>query len=612
MNNANQYTHLKEIGDSVALVNYADEIIKDYRDTHKFIQRDGERGVNLNLIYILRDKITNKVGGLNNSGKVIIPFEYDEYKSKPMLSDGPNLPLYTFIVKNGDLQAFGDIRTGVLTDCVYSYISRINKDLIKVYKDGLLGIIDIAGKELVPPIYDTSYYDNYISEDGKLLEVSRDYYKERGVIDLNNNVIVQFDDKRVKTINSNKYFMQYQDNGYVLIDKERTVLTKKSYKEIRIINNDYAEIITKRGIHKFFDLNKLKEKLITQNKDAPVLDIVVTNYIYIDTSGEGILDIVKKDTQYQMLISDYISGIEEYYDHIKPLNNGVYKMIRDSHKPIGVSYKKGDTSLKGYVMENSPQQMQFNSEFYDEELIIVKKHDEYGVINSKNQIVIPIKYKSISKYFKDDTIKNTCFIYGLKVDVKHFENYFILRDKNDNMGLADNNGSVLFEPIYNKIVFINNVTIKIINDKKQGIINLNNEKIVEAKYESIYLIGDNIFKCTDENSRYDLYTTNGKLLGNFKTINVRLLEAHSHRDNSCDCFCILDKNINTLCVLENDKLYKLEYLTEIGDTVITFAKINDKKYIGINTSAVFSEDEFRYCIDNNILNKKYNTILDMI
>lgn len=614
MDNANQYTQLKKIDDSVVLVNYADEIIKDYRGTHKLIQSGGIKGVNFSTIYILKEKATEKLGIINNSGELLIPFEYDNYSSKSTYNNEPDFPPYIFRANKNGLYALGDIRKGIVTDAIYSTMNPIKNttNLFEVEdKNGLTGVIDSTGKQLIPTIYD---FIEDVSNDGNLFLMSLDRYDKDGVIDINNNIIIPFERKSLKLTNSNSYFMQSNNNRFDLINKDRTILTKKGYKNITIINDEFAEIVNSRKSHKFFDLKKNKEIAIKQSKNAPILDVFITDCLYLESSKqEGVIGITKYNVPYKMLISDYISGNEEFYDDIKLLENGAYKLMRYEKEPIGISYKYGDELIKGYAIENGYNQIQFSTKFSDKELFIIKKDNLYGIMNSKNEIIIPIKYKQINNFFKDTTIWHTFFITGSTVDIDIFKNYFILRDENDNMGLADNNGCILFEPIYKSISFFDNNNIKTLNNDEYGMINLENKQIIEPKYISIKKIQKKIFQCINHDSNMDIYTINGTFIGTFKGIDTTLLNEGYHRDNFIyDYFCVTDKNTNYLCLLKDEKLYKLNYLTEINDTIITFIKIDNEKYIGVNISTIFTEEEFKYCIDNNIFSENYKKVFTLI
>lgn len=155
--------------------------------------------------------------------------------------------------------------------------------------------------------------------------------------------------------------------------------------------------------------------------------------------------------------------------------NGTYKTkaLNAKNKEIFTEYEQIE-ALENYDKNQNV--------WYEEDVLKVKKDGKYGLINLKGNNVLNCEYDDI---YTLKGIKNSLIV-----------------EKNEKVGLVDNNGRVVIETIYTEIKPLGTEALDgyiVKNDEeKYGVIGASKEQKLENKYEKIeQVVGSNLFVVTE-------------------------------------------------------------------------------------------------------------------
>ena len=321
--------------------------------------------------------------------------------------------------------------------------------------------------------------------------------------------------------------------------------------DLRILNDNYYVGLYDGKINVFID-NEGKEVYRTN------VEVPFTDYFDLDKDNNLIVNVEDEVITLNLFdgnkleLYDVISDIK----YAKPLLDKNYNIlafveIKESGFDFYDVKNKEVRHIKDYVFASDGKSSSKDYYFtYNDNYIVVKKGDYYGVIDFYGKEVIPCKYKDIKGIGNDQFIaQDKKGNYGLisfdkeliKFNYKviyYRKGYFLLVDKNNKMALYDEEFNDLtgFKMDYDSLIEynlrsdINSIRLEVIDDYVY-IINNNLEDINKTEYEehTMYLfngvlnkfdeygvyIDDDIYLYDDE---YNLviYDMNMNELGRFK------------------------------------------------------------------------------------------------
>ena len=409
----------------------------------------------------------------------------------------------------------------VVTKPIYDEISSINykEGTFLVKKDGKAGVINMKGKVIIKNEYETITSDNYYNETTKnkttgfIVSKKTENGFRYGYIDFRGHTILNTEYtqlKRVTQIPSEKdiYFIAYKEGQAGLL-KNKQVILNYEYQEISYYAVDDIFITTRNG----------KQGVVTKEGQTILhseYDRILSGGIYLNAiKGDESLMFDLQGNQIQTeSISITQTDNPNYYIAID--KNDIYTVVDASgNKIIDDNY-----SYIGYLPGN---------------YFIVAKEGKNGIINSKGEVVVEIKYTSIFKFNDTNLIqaemsdKKTIELYNMKIEkvasmnnavigeykassinpkkyiMLASENNFLYYDENGNKLEAKDvfpNNNLLAKNINNKWVFVDregNIKVQanyemitdfneygfagIKADGKWGVINQNGEVVQEPTYE---------------------------------------------------------------------------------------------------------------------------------
>lgn len=234
------------------------------------------------------------------------------------------------------------------------------------------------------------------------------------------------------------------------------------------------------------------KNLLTKDKEKG--NITVTSYFPVYTDGKwGVIDSngdVVIEPSYDEMITIPDNKTDLFicmYDVNYEDNTYKTKVLNAKNKEIFEDYELVE------AIDNFDEN---HNIWYEENVLKVKKDDKYGLINYSGKELLPCEYDEITR------------MQGIK-------NSYILK-KQDTIGLSDNTGKVIINPIYKEIKAIGkdykNGYITINEENQYGVIDFTGKVILENKYEDIKNIsGDNKYVVKEAGS-YKIIGKDGNII----------------------------------------------------------------------------------------------------
>ncbi len=425
-----------------------------------------------------------------------------------------------------------------------------SKNLAIFSKNGKFGCLDIYNNEIIPFKYDKIEWNFSYRIASKADDY--DIYDDFGNVVFSNefqelkNLLIKINDT------PSLVYLFKKENRYGVVDYLGNTLIKNKYDNLEFITNSKlsGQFLTfEKGKSKIIDL---KEKVVVESKDSIVQNfgnfwgIKINNkFGLINTKGNLVLEPIydsiyiwdylqekedspklrivvnKKIGQYDCVTERVI--ISPTYENIWSigaehflgiLNNG-YFLLKNS-KRLNTNAQKeisrltdaniayDENNIKDvFLFKNYQNKMGIYSgkldslivpQIYDgfkgvtESLFITQNSGRFGILNDKNEIIIPNKYTNISKL--SNTIKS-----------------FFIVENDSKKGLVNNKGDILLPVEFDRIELIGSSSVKFEKENKFGIIYVD---FLNGKYNvKTEMINEDISWTKGTNGE-DNYIINGK------------------------------------------------------------------------------------------------------
>lgn len=165
----------------------------------------------------------------------------------------------------------------------------------------------------------------------------------------------------------------------------------------------------------------------------------------------------------------------------------------DSLTVYAIGNQRGFLNGKnGEVIIDANSNNYSNAWVFSEGLAAVVQNGKIGFINAKNEIVIPFQYCYFDKYNAYDfgyLFHNDCCV---------------MTNEKGKLGLINKKGEWILNPIYDKILSLNENGYKlVVNEEKYGIIDSNNQVVYPTEYDYIDIVS-NGFILTKEGKMWQI------------------------------------------------------------------------------------------------------------
>lgn len=402
----------------------------------------------------------SKVGLASKDGMIIYPVEYDDVFNYHYHG------YYTVKKDNKYGIFFSKSKSKAKTEVEFEQITSQGYGPLYVSKNKKAGIFNLEGIQVIPFEYDVDSFYNY---DNAGYRVSKN--NKQGIIDKTGKVIIEpvYDKIQPLPYGSSDFFSVKNGDKYGIVNKENKIIVPIDYEHL-IDFNEYF-LVNKYNLR--FGLYDKTGKLIAENKYETIYNTATpdSKIIFLKEFDESInLLNSKKELVFQENIVDYGYLLNEEKLYSPEGRNGI----------IFVKNKKGKYALFNEISE------ELKSPFdYDEiiqctntgERIIyysVRKGNKYGLINSDNQIILPIEYDAIDL----DLAKSTLYFDTNKQTSNHSNHFQIVVAKG----------------------------------KKYGTVNLKNEVVIPFKHSYLKRLSYNGFFKTKVGNKFQIIDREGKLV----------------------------------------------------------------------------------------------------
>ncbi len=241
---------------------------------------------------------------------------------------------------------------------------------LKVIKNKF-GITDSSNKVIVPFIYDYIEFKNH-----RLIVRKQN---SQGLLSISNKIIIPIEYEFILPSQNDRFILRTHNSLFGLCDTSGKVLIQVKYKSLTsTVNSDYYISTNNKNLNGIYDINGK----------------VVLDELYKFYTIDNYKIFATKENQ------PYIFNLQKLQDSLR-LNKNINFIETQRHYSMGERFFQ-----------------------------IVKQNNKFGVINSTNEIVVPIIY---------DNVKSS----------QHWK-YFLFT-LNNKIGLIKINGKIIKEPIYDRI-----------------------------------------------------------------------------------------------------------------------------------------------------------------
>lgn len=374
----------------------------------------------------------------------------------------------------------------------------------------------------------------------------------------------------------------------------------------------FSEDISYSGINKYrtegnYSLVKKKGKFgIYNNKTKKLIIPYKYSKLSLFKTKDSICIVTSYYTKYsrfnkyaarkasrQFLIDKSNKIISNKYDYFKPFNNDLtiasykndtieynvivnslgkeiskrYKRI-ENHKDLNFFIIKNQNGNYGALDYNIHEKIPFIYQYLytkkskNKSVIIAKKDDKYGIINSKNKIIIPFEYNSLGLFFEDKFIVNK----NGKSQIRNFKNEIILDTSYEIISKPDTNGNYLIR-----------------KNSKYGVINNLGKIIIQTEYKKIFS-NKNTYQYYYVKSsltrKIGLYDKKGNIQIPIEYQFIEKIEVYSKRllAKKENKYGVIDFNNNIIIPIEYDKIKPFKN-SKLLENISKTAKPENKKLI---------------------------------
>ena len=511
----------------------------DLQDYVYFILReDGKYGViNTNGDIIIHPEYTNVIipnpkkavficYDENNQTKVLnqnneqIFSEYEQIQPLRLKNIASNLMyeknLLTYVQdeKIGLINLEGEVIAKPIYESIEGLPYKEGELLVQL--EGKYGVINNKGNNLVDTKYDQIAVDNYTTEEdgykraGYIVSNTTENGYRYGYVDINGNVLLEPEYTEVSRIinikdNDNIYLIVAQNGQYGVVKNQE-----------QIIENEYQSI-SYNSESNTLTLEKTKRYGIATLEGKVVIPV---EFSQIDSTGKYIY------------ATDVDGNVEVYQEDGNPadVESNVY-ILETNNENYQIKIDNAQGTVYSILNKNGEQMTTQNYSYinylYDNYFIVSVTGGKVGVINDKEEEIIPIQFDSIEKIegtdyiitrlsennstqLYDKNFKQLCEMTNAvlkkeenyiklynETETKYFDlegnekqntevfpnNEIYAKSQDGKWGFVDKSGNVVVDYIYDKATDLNAYGYAGVQlDGKWGVVNSNGEIILEPTY----------------------------------------------------------------------------------------------------------------------------------
>lgn len=490
-------------GDKAGVIDRTGKLLIDAKYQDIFIPNQSK-----DVFFVNIDEDTYKV--LNKDGEEI----FKDYEEVTYLetSEPTELVLEKNVLRYKENNMYGlmDLDGNKITEAIYEKVmSLTNKPgNILVKKEGLCGVLNSKGEEIIPIKYDSITGDDFCLEaygyalSGYIVAVKTDTGIMYGYIDYNGNEILKTQYETINRVleyeNKDDIYLVVRNNGKRGVFKNGKQIIDFNYQTINYSDKSNVFIVEKSGKYGFYT-NKGNEILEPKYTKYAIAG----NYISVQKDGENKLfdlngNLINTDTYSSMIEvenSSYFIAVKE---------NGYYSVISKEFQ------REGNYTFINYA--------------FDDLFIVTTEEGKTGILDAWEGVKIEPTYHSIlnvegTKILEarnDET--GDVDIYNSKLEkvstinggiVEKLDNNYVVVYSNSQMQYFDKEGKV----VKNTEVYPNNEIYSIQDEAgKWGFCDRQGNIVVPCEYDIVSELNEYGFSAIKKDGKWGVVNSKGEIV----------------------------------------------------------------------------------------------------
>lgn len=313
--------------------------------------------------------------------------------------------------------------------------------------------------------------------------------------------IVKTSNKKVE-IKKVSYYVSYENGKFGVINNSGETVINPEYDEIISIPNNSKPIFVctydlndEEGTYKTKVLNSENKEILTGYEKVEAIDNHDSKQ---NIWYEDNILRVSKNGKYGLIDFEGKEIIPCDYDEILALTSVKNEFLIKKAGNTGLVNEKGQTIIPTQYKEILTLKDGYNSEY-----IIVNEDNKYGVINTTGTVLVEPKYEEI-KYLNSSTM-------------------FAIKESGVWKLFNTENSNIIIDGGYDDIVEAKNDSITIVKEGKYGIINVNKEEKVVPQYDDLKYIFS-IYYIAKKNGKFGVINLENEEIIPFEYTNMVYIE----------------------------------------------------------------------------------------
>ena len=492
-------------------------------------------------------KQNNLYGVINKKGDIIVDVNYDN-----IIIPNPEKGIY--ICSKGDtIKILNEKKEELLNQ--YEKVEAIRlknisgdlvyeKSVLKYLENGKYGLINFEGKKITKAIYDE--IDSLPYKEGELVVKQNEKY---GVINIKGGKLI---DIKYDQISVDGYYTQknkYKYAGYIVTDK-----TEEGYRYGYInYNGEMIEEIQYNELSRITDIEDDQNIYILCAKNGQYgvtkngKELILNEYQSISFDQTNKVFVIEKSKKYGIanlhgnivvpveykqiditgiyLYAQNAQGITVYSSEGKQVNIDTNVAILDTdNEKYRIRIDNQEKTKYGIIGKEGEQIIEEKYNYieylYDNYFIVSNENSKLGIIDNKENIKVEIKYDSLQKIQTSSIIQTiitetkTTELYSNTMEKICEMNNATIEVNNDYIKVYNDKQTKYFDKngkeLKNTEVYSNNKLFTKENEGKWGFVNINNDIVVDYKYESVTEFNEYGFAAIKLNGKWGAINEQGE------------------------------------------------------------------------------------------------------
>ncbi|HRE78291.1 MAG TPA: WG repeat-containing protein [Flavobacterium sp.] len=412
----------------------------------------------VNDLFTVKNK---KIGLLSNTGEILYEPDNDNIERIKQK--------HHYLIKKNNLYSIYFTKTNVKTNFEYQSVYAEGSEHIMAVKDNKTGVFNTEGKLIIPFIYDSNSI-RLLSNNN--FSFTKD--RKKGMIDKNGTVIIpaMYDNYNFMYQSNFKDYIQVENNGKQgVIHLNGEIVIPIEYDFVDAENDMFK--VGMRNPNRVGICNKKGEVIVPLNYHWIAKSNTRNSTLFILDSSDKTFNFFSPENN--ILFSENVSEYGCVPNEERLNNNDSYSNIhllyfKDKNGKYGLINEVTGKIVAPAMYDNIIQQFDDTKNVF----FAVQKEKKYGLINEKNEIIIPIVYEDI----------NLDFVFNYYDSIG--DNIQLIVAKNGKYGTVNlkNEVKIPFEYKVLKRVSPSGIFKAIKKDKYQ-LIDFNNQPVVSKSFDEV-------------------------------------------------------------------------------------------------------------------------------